>query len=285
MPMSARLLRPRSTGFHPEAQTWRNAVIANGGTVSGSTLTAVSNFCRSIDAAGIRDRFYRLNLLCGNDLSACLVPLFRSPSLSGAQSGNSTDTNVGPFVSGDYAETTGLQGNGTTKWLDTGLAPDNLDTLATGHVSARFSDAAPTSTGVAICGACVASGQRYLLLTITSGTSDTRGFWGGTSGNDRAAIAHVANNHCLASRASATDLTLYRDGTNTAAYTTSITPAASAAPFGVFAVLGAAGARNTSFNVYAGRITAYSVGRVMTSSQAAAFNTALAAFSTAIGRT
>lgn len=71
MPMSPRLLRPRAGGgFHPEAQDWRNRVITNGGTVSGSTLTAVSNFCRSIDAAGLRDRFYRLNLFCGTGLSA-----------------------------------------------------------------------------------------------------------------------------------------------------------------------------------------------------------------------
>jgi hypothetical protein len=285
-PMSPRLLRPIASGFHPEAQIWRNAVIANGGTVSGSTLNAVSKFCRSIDAAGIRDRFYRLNLFAGDGLTACLVPLYRGPSSAGTQHGNATDTNVGPFVTEDYAQTTGLQGNGSTKWLDTGLTPDGLDTLATGHVSARFSDGAPTSGGVSVIGAAVASGQRYMLITISpAGTPQTRGFWGGTIATDRAELAHVASNHCLVSRAADTDLTLYRNGTDASAFTTSITPSASAAPFGVFAILGTAAARNTSFNVYAGRVTAYSIGRVVTSSQAAAFNTALTDFNTAISRT
>jgi hypothetical protein len=122
-------LRPRATGFHPEAQAWRNAVIANGGTVSGSTLTAVNNFCRSIDAAGIRDRFYRLNLFAGTGLPAALVPLYRGQSLTGTQFGNTTDTNNGPFVSGDYAETGasgGLTSNGTSKHLNTGLKADAL---------------------------------------------------------------------------------------------------------------------------------------------------------------
>jgi len=285
-PMNPRLLRPLASGVHPEAAAWRSAVVANGGSVSASTMRAVSKFCADIDAAGMRDRFYRMSLVCGNNLLAALVPLYRGPSRTGTQHGSATDTNVGPFVSADYAQTTGLEGNGSTKCLNTGLAPDGLDTLATGHVSARFSDGAPSNTGLGVIGAAVTSGQRYALLTISpSGTAETRGFWGSTLAADRATIAHNANNHCLVTRSSATGLTIYRDGTNTASLATSITPSASAAPFGVFAVLGAAGDINTSFGLYAGRVTAYSIGRVVTSSQAAAFSTALQAFNTAIGRT
>jgi hypothetical protein len=267
-----------------DAQAWISRVYANGGTVSTATANAVNTFCNDIESAGIRDRFYRLNLFAGTGLSAALVPLYRGPDRTGTQTGGTTDTNNGPFVTGDYSETTGLQGNGTSKWLDTGLAPDGLDTLATGHVSARFSDGATGSSGVGVIGASVTSGQRYGIVTILA-TPETRGFWGGVTANDRATIAHVANNHCLATRTSATDLAIYRDGTNTASFATSITPAASSAPFGVFAILGASSARNTAFNVYSGRVTAYSIGRVMTSTQAQAFNTALTAFNTAISRT
>ena len=81
-PMNPRLLRPRAGGgFHPEAQVWRNAVIANGGTISAATLKAVSDFCRSIDAAsGLRANLLRVNLFCGTGLEACLVPLYRVSS-------------------------------------------------------------------------------------------------------------------------------------------------------------------------------------------------------------
>lgn len=129
-PMNPRLLRPRASGVHPEAASWRTRVVANGGSVSTTTMQAVDRFCRTIDAAGIRDRFYRLNLFCGTGLAAALVPLYRGPSASGATFGDATDTNNN-FVSADYVETGttgGLKGNGSTKFLATGLPMTFLGT-------------------------------------------------------------------------------------------------------------------------------------------------------------
>jgi hypothetical protein len=80
MAMSPTLLRPRAT-VHPEAAAWAARVVANGGTV-GNSLAAVSKFCAAIASAGIRDRFYRLNLFCGSNLNAALVPLYRNYRLS-----------------------------------------------------------------------------------------------------------------------------------------------------------------------------------------------------------
>jgi len=128
MPMSPRLLRPIASGVHPEAAAWRSAVVANGGSVSASTLKAVGKFCADIDKAGLRDRFYRLNLFCGSNLNAVLVPLYRGPSRTGTQYGNTTDTNNGPFVSGDYSESSGLKGNASSKYLETGVAMTFLGT-------------------------------------------------------------------------------------------------------------------------------------------------------------
>ena len=112
------------TASNADAQAWINNVYANGGTVSTATANAVNTFCNDIESAGLRDRFYRLNLFAGTGLSAALVPLFRGPSLGGTQFGNTTDTNNN-FVSGDYSESgaaAGLTGNGSTKYLATGLA-------------------------------------------------------------------------------------------------------------------------------------------------------------------
>jgi hypothetical protein len=128
MPMNPRLLRPIASGVHPEANAWRTAVVANGGSVSASTMRAVSKFCGDIDKAGIRDRFYRLNLFCGNDLNAVLVPLYRGPSRTGTQLGNATDINQGTFVGSDYVENSGLKGNGSSKYLETGVAMTFLGT-------------------------------------------------------------------------------------------------------------------------------------------------------------
>lgn len=128
MGMNPKLLRPRASGLHPEADAWKAAVVANGGSVSASTYKAVANFCKAIDTAGLRDRFYRLNLMCGSNLNAVLVPLYRGPSKSGTQYGNTTDTNNGPFVSGDYTESSGLKGNQSSKYLNTGVAMTFLGT-------------------------------------------------------------------------------------------------------------------------------------------------------------
>jgi hypothetical protein len=76
--------------WNADAADWIRRVQANDGAVSTATANAVTDFCNAIDAAGIRDRFYRLNGFCGTGLNACLVPLYRGPSLSGTQYGNAT---------------------------------------------------------------------------------------------------------------------------------------------------------------------------------------------------
>ena len=54
MPMSPRLLRPLASGVHPEANAWRTAVVANGGSVSASTRRSCSstNACNAARSAG-----------------------------------------------------------------------------------------------------------------------------------------------------------------------------------------------------------------------------------------
>ena len=125
--MNSKTTKPRT--FHHEALAWRTAVQNNGGTVRATTLRAVSNFCTAINDAGIRDKFLRLNLVCGNSLAAARVPLYRGASATGTQYGSAVDTNIGPFTSADYSEATGLQGNDTNKVLDTTITIGTLKTF------------------------------------------------------------------------------------------------------------------------------------------------------------
>jgi hypothetical protein len=108
-----------ASSLHPDCRSWISRVLTNGGTLSQSTVNAVNQFCLDIAAAGIRDRFYRVNLFCGDQLAAALVPLYRGPTTAGAQFGNTNDTAVS-FVSGDYNASIGLI-NGLGKYLRTGL--------------------------------------------------------------------------------------------------------------------------------------------------------------------
>lgn len=287
MPMNARLLRPLASSVHPDAAAWKNAVVANSGEVSGSTLKAVSDFCRRIDAAGIRDKFYRLNLFCGAGLNAALVPLFRGPSRTGTQYGNTTDTNNGPFVSADFNNTgasSGLKANGTSKYLNTGLAA-NTFTASDSHLAvglrATESRAAAFRTAIGAFNGSVRSFE--IALHGTSSRNGSAFFTRFGTNTDCAgdniggATGALAVGDIIAAYPS-----MYRNGSATGQTATTSQDYGSAHSIYVFANNNA----NASvINYTDARISWYSVGLTMTADQALSFYNAIAAFNTALSRT
>lgn len=292
MPMSPRLLRPIASGVHPEANAWRTAVVANGGSVSASTMKAVSTFCAAIDAAGIRDRFWRLNLFAGTGLNACLVPLYRGPSRTGTQYGNTTDTNNGPFVSGDYTETgaSGGLNNTTTKNLNTGLLPDDVFSASTGHLSYYGAQWTPSTTlnpGSGVIGTVNAALNNRLYI-LGRGNSAT---CGGTAAllDARSGSVFIANcqsnndipaGFYVSSRVSTTSASLYQNATSLASSSSSNSYVSFAEPVGVFGFR----LSNASVGPAVIRLMAYSAGVGMTAQQVTDFNTAMQAFQTSLGR-
>ena len=275
MAMSPRLLRPRAT-VHPEAAAWAARVVANGGSVTGTTLLAVSKFCASIASAGIRDRFYRLNLFCGSNLNAALVPLYRGPSLGGTQYGGATDTNnafVG--VGTDYAETGatgGLTGNGTSKYLDTGFPMNTLPSTTSGHAAVYCRNRSSSSSFHGMVGVNLAGGSGFGVAT--DGTVYAQ--WG--------AFANVTNNAnglLVASRTSATSLVAYAAGTAIATNSTSTTPTASTLNAAVFV------SRNSTIsNTFFDPRTYgfYSIGTGLSAAEVTSLTNAVNAFQSALGR-
>lgn len=125
-----------------DAALWAAAVTTAGGTYSASTLAAVSAFCVSAKANGYWTKLNRINLMCGNQLTAARVPLKTG-------GGGTVDTNIS-FVSGDYTEATGITGNGTTKYLRTGLIPSATLTLNDTHLAVYNRAASATGAGAAL---------------------------------------------------------------------------------------------------------------------------------------
>lgn len=287
MPMNARLLRPLASSVHPEAAAWKNAVVANSGEVSGSSLKTVSDFCRRIDAAGIRDKFYRLNLFCGAGLNAALVPLFRGPSRTGTQYGNTTDTNNGPFVSADFNNTgasSGLKANGTSKYLNTGLAA-NTFTASDSHLAvglrATESRAAAFRTAIGAFNGSVRSFE--IALHGTSSRNGSAFFTRFGTNTDCAgdniggATGALAAGDIIAAYPS-----MYRNGSATGQTATTSQDYGSAHSIYVFANNNA---NSSVINYTDARISWYSVGLTMTADQALSFYNAIAAFNTALSRT
>jgi hypothetical protein len=264
--------------WNADAADWIKRVEANSGSVSTATANAVTTFCNAVDAAGIRDKFYRLNLFCGTGLNACLVPLYRAPSLSGTQYGNATDTNNGPFVSDDYVETGasgGLTGNGTSKYLNTGLSPSFAGSTGDIHAAsfAMTLDLNSSLLGVFDTGAPILYIDFFVspagaVLYYTHNTVDyvfrqapaTPGFFLGTG---------------IATR------TIYKNGvslsTATSGSNPNITTSDTVFVFGFNNNSVAAGFSD-------GRQAAYSFGLSMTATQVTAYNAAMQAFQTALGR-
>lgn len=266
------------TTTHPEASDWAARVVTNGGSVSASTLSAVSTFCYAIDNAGLRDRFYRLSLMAGSNFSACLVPLYRGQSLTGTQYGNTTDTNTN-FVSSDYAETGssgGLTSDTNGKFLNTGSAPSGWPAVATGHMSYWRTAASRTGSFTFI----PIGAQNDTAYRMDERSSGQFGFWGPYTAASNA-VANAAGQR-IVSRTGSTSLTLYSNGSSVGTSTASATPSSVTATVRIFDVNNNGSAGGSYF---LGTLRGYSFGASLTGSQASAFYTAWNNFHTAIGRT
>ena len=288
MPMNPRLLRPTASGAtHPDARDWATRVTANGGSVSSSTLRAVDTFCRAIDAAGIRDRFYRLNLFCGNSdasLNAVRTPLYLADAPGGSNFGGAIDTNTN-FVAGDYTETGGsggLTGNASNKLLNTGFVPSSI-TFSDSHISVYGDDLCTGGASFLDHGSRGASSNGRFELRMRS-IDPVNGFAanGGSANNVIASIAQgaIESGHVLGTSTASTDHRMFANGNQIRSDATSRTGPLSAVSWALFALNN----NGSLVGYYSSTLSAYSIGKGMTPTQAAAYYTALHAFQTTLGR-
>ena len=293
MAMNQRTMRPKKAAaaavtYHAEALAWKTAAEANGGTVSTPTLAAVSTFCTAIDAAGIRDRFLRLNLLCGANLAAARTPLYRGASNAGTQYGGATDTNLGPFVSADYSEATGLQGNGTSKALNTGLTIGTMATFGAEynncHISVYRRD---TAIGPDFGGATYWGNNNGCMIDTTTGWAGNPYFHAGSGnmGDGLEVYGSVGTGFHLADGGASVYLRNGADVTTSATSNGGVSFSGDTLPLYAGGVYSDNEDLSEGSSYSAGIMAAYSVGKAFTSSaQRTAFYNAMLALQTALGR-
>lgn len=189
---------PTMLRFGAVTQDWVSRVNTAGGSVSTSTMAAVNKWLMDLNAAGLYSKILRANLFCGNNLTACITPLINVQ-------GGASDTNVN-LIESDYSEALGLHGDGSTKYLKTGLSP----TGPTIGIACYSRTAFNTST-------------RFFLACRDGGVTDayrlgrTSATNMGTNLGGNANFASVAEDPTPAafyvgSRVSSTDLQIYRNG-------------------------------------------------------------------------
>jgi hypothetical protein len=262
------MLAARRPGGDADVSAWLTAVAANGGTVSAGTRAAVAQFVASAKASGYWAKLLRINLFCGNELAAALVPL----KVGG---GNATDTNVN-FVGGDYTEATGLTGNASTKYLRTGIMPSTMLTANSTHIGIYNRSG---GTSGAVVGSQDGSGNTTRvwapLQASTTGFSDQ---YNAVAGRVSGALG-TPFGFVIGSRTAAATHTLYRNGSSVATNATS-GGVMTAVELYVFANNG----NGTANNFTDGACAAYSIGSGLTAGEVTAYNTHMQTFQTALSR-
>lgn len=253
-----------------ETADWQAAVIANGGTVSPATMAAVNTRIVAAKLHGYWDLTERANWFCGDQLAACLVPVKVENNAP-----NLTDTNFN-FVGGDYSEATGLTGNGTTKYLDTGTLANVLAVNDT-HLGLYNRTNGATGGGFSI-GAVQAGDQFNLAAPYSDGTVYSDQYQNAGGGRLSVAITGVTGS-IIGTRISATDHKIYRNGASIATSANSGGALPARAIF-VFAQNGAGTPGLFAAQTFAG----YSIGAGLTAQQALDYATDEEVFQDALGR-
>lgn len=296
------LLLAGSANLHKEAVDWHNRVLVNGGCVSNSTLKAVSNFCRRIDAGGIRGKFSRLNLICGEDLTSARTPLYSGLSFTGTQYGNGIDTNVN-LVSADYTErgsSGGLNaGSGGTKYLDTGVLPNNNNgfTGINNHMSAYIMNrTAVFDMGMDDSFQCCAGSCTYMFLEVDQSPNAWQYYMGDNdSGGNYTAYGYGSSSTglflgcCDTGESGAHSLT-YKNGSSDNDFTNGDMNSNSLNSSGLSITIFGYNLRFdgndcvADITYGAGHISSYSFGPFLTSDEQLIYYNALQAFQTSLGR-
>jgi hypothetical protein len=274
-----------STTNHPDVNNWLNTVALNGGSASSSTIAALNIFCNNIDAAGLRNKFYRLNLFCGNNLNSCLVPLYTGPSAISIVFGSSIDTNIN-FINSDYNETGssgGLKGNGSNKYLQTTIASSAWVSLNLGsHLSVYKTTS--VNNGVLISSRLQGSDANLSQIWEFGAGGN------GAGGNTGAFGSPGTHNSLLGttreSNAQSAIVKSFRNTEFSADNSGGNNTSPTMLPFTIFARNSATIDTNTySINLYSNQtLASYSMGLHLTNTDIIAYNTVMQTFQTALNR-
>lgn len=180
------------------ARRWAAGVRAAGGGFEINSLTIANSFAGVIVRKSYYPKIKYLLPMLGAGIGAARVPLI-DPTGAGACS----NTN---FVDADFTQSTGLQGNGSNKWLDSALKPGQLGTSNNGAYG-WWENNINLSGNVEPMG-CYGSGDRYVIDL----RSLFRVYSWGSFGNNAGQVMAATNGHYYGQRISATNRSLYFNG-------------------------------------------------------------------------
>ena len=257
-----------------EVDAWESRITSASGSLSAAHKGYATTFMNSLSTT-LRGKIIRFNPFIGG-LNGALQPLIRSINSADTSVvvGNAADTNVN-FLAGDYTDTVGLTGNGTSKSLATGVAAN-----ATGlGISGTFG--AYTKT--------VVSGAASSTLMGASNTPFTRLAYSGTQqqivinwGTASAGTTNLVptSGFIVGVRRSTTNQEIYVDGTSVANRTTADALTSVTAAIQIFA----RNAAGTITQWWVGDIGCYVIATALTVDEIAELSSAINTLMTSLGR-
>lgn len=103
------------SSYDTDAQAYFTGIVANGGTISTASKGYVNTFFLAAKSHSYYSKLVIFSCIVGDQLAAALEQY--QPGVGASAMTTST------FVGGDYTEATGLTGDGSTKYADTGYNP------------------------------------------------------------------------------------------------------------------------------------------------------------------
>lgn len=196
--------------YTTETDTWCNAIIAAGGTLAAGSRVIADTLIRAIQVSGFSSKIVYMLPLLGGNLAAARVPL--RDSLAVGIAGNTA------FVNGDFSQATGLQGNGTSKYLNLLVKPSQLGATNNGGMgywenNINFGGTSVEPMG---CYEISGSGNRF---TLDLRTTLRRYNWSNAA-NGAITATPATNGHFYGQRSGATSRELFFNGVSLATDTT-----------------------------------------------------------------
>lgn len=207
------LMDPTGRAYATETNTWIARVVAAGGTFESDSKTIANDFIVQLQAKSYGAHVIYVLPMLGANLAAARVPL-RDSLAVGIATNHS-------FVDGDYSQATGLQGNGSSKYLDLLIKPSQLGTSNSGGMGFLTNSFSAAGTDTELMGSTgfAGGGDNRYVLDIRA-TSLRRGSWG-DAGNSPSDTVSGADGDYFVQRSSSTSRKLYVDGSPVATNTTS----------------------------------------------------------------
>lgn len=201
-----------------ETVEFSDRVTAAGGVITSGTTACVDEFVRTLMECGVWPKILDCGVFVGSNLTAAMAKL---KAFNGTAA---TLTNYN-FVAGDYNEsgtTGGLLGNGSTKYLGTGVTPAMLG--ATAHMSFYLREDLDVGYPRWCMGATSAADEFRLGSSGSTNPVVIQSLYG--SNQPAVSAPGAGKAFWCGVRGASTDLRLYRNGTLTYTNTTTVTPGA-----------------------------------------------------------